>query len=155
MSTTTSTNGQGQGRGGRGRGRGRGRGHSPGRGRGRGSTAGRNDQWHASRDLKRDAAQRNTQVEALQVVKRSVTKSRKRLLSSEREDTADALMIDENASPLTGSIPVNDENTLPLLAEKRLLSSEREDTADALMVDENASPLTGSIPVNDENTSPL
>jgi hypothetical protein len=50
----------------------------------------------------------------LQVVKRSVTKCRKRLLSSEGEDTADALMIDENASPLAGSIPVNDENTSPL-----------------------------------------
>jgi hypothetical protein len=74
-----------------------------------------NQQWHTTTDLKREAAFRNSQVESLQVVKRSVTKSRKRLLSSEREDTTDARMIDENDSPLAGSIlEVNDENVSPL-----------------------------------------
>jgi hypothetical protein len=73
-----------------------------------------NHQWHSSTNLKREASNRNTQVEALQVVKRSVTKGKKRR-SSEREDTTYALVYDENASPLAGSIPqVNDENASPL-----------------------------------------
>jgi hypothetical protein len=63
-----------------------------------------NQQWHNLTDLKREATVRNRQVEALQVVKKSLNKSRERQ-NIGTEDGTDAMVNDENTPPLAESIP--------------------------------------------------
>jgi hypothetical protein len=92
-----------------------------------------NQQWHASTDLKRDAASRNKQVKDSQVVKKSVRKSRKRKRhNSETEDSTGAMVNDENAPPPAENIPPR------RLAEN--VRSESEDSTDNMVNDENAPP---------------
>ena len=63
-----------------------------------------NQQWDKLSDLKREATVRNRQVEALQVVRKSVNKSRQRE-NSETEDGTDTMVNDENTPPLAENIP--------------------------------------------------
>jgi hypothetical protein len=63
-----------------------------------------NQQWHNLKDLKREATVRNRQVEALQVVKKNLNKSRERQ-NIGTEDGTDAMVNDENTIPLAENIP--------------------------------------------------